>query len=62
MDVSTALVAYPQPAELVQASQGSLHHPAVHSQPAAVFRACYRRARDGAMWRLRNSWRCRRES
>ena len=39
MDVSAALVAYPQPAELVQPPQGSLHHPAVHSQPAAVFRA-----------------------
>lgn len=39
MDVSTALVADPQPAELVQPAQGSLHHPAVHSQPAAVFRA-----------------------
>ena len=39
MDVSTALVADPQPAELVQPAQGSLHHPAVHSQTAAVFRA-----------------------
>ena len=39
MDVSAALVAHPQPAELVQPPQGSLHHPAVHSQPAAVFRA-----------------------
>ncbi len=39
MDVSAALVADPQPAELVQPAQGSLHHPAVHSQPAAVFRA-----------------------
>ena len=37
MDVSAALGAHPQPAELVQPSQGSLHHPAVHSQPAAVF-------------------------
>ena len=39
MDVSAALVAYPQPAELVQPTQGPLDHPAVHSQPAAVFRA-----------------------
>ena len=29
MDVSTALVAHPQPAELVQPTQGSLHHPTV---------------------------------
>ena len=39
MDVSAALVAHPQPAELVQPSQGPLHHPAVNPQPAAVFRA-----------------------
>ena len=39
MDVSAALVAHPQPAELVQPSQGPLDHPAVHSQPAAVFGA-----------------------
>ena len=39
MDVSAALVAYPQPAELVQPSQDPLHHPAVNPQPAAVFRA-----------------------
>ena len=39
MDVSAALVAYPQPAELVQPTHGPLYHPAVHSQPAAVFRA-----------------------
>ena len=39
MDVSTTLVAYSQPAELVQPSQGPLHHPAVRPQPAAVFGA-----------------------
>ena len=39
MNVGAALVTHPQPAELVQPPQGSLHHPAVHSQPAAVFRA-----------------------
>ena len=39
MDVSAALVAHPQPAELVQPSQGPLHHPAVHSQSTAVFGA-----------------------
>ncbi len=39
MDVSAALVAHPQPAELVQPSQGPLHHPAVNPQPAAVFGA-----------------------
>ena len=39
MDVSTTLVAYPQPAELVQPPQGSLHHPAVRAQPAAVLGA-----------------------
>ena len=39
MDVGAALVAHPQPAELVQPPQGPLHHPAVHPQPAAVFRA-----------------------
>ena len=39
MDVSAALVAHPQPAELVQPTQGPLDHPAVHRQPAAVFRA-----------------------
>ena len=39
MDVGAALVAHPQPAELVQPSQGPLHHPAVHPQTAAVFRA-----------------------
>ena len=38
MDVSAALVADPQPAELVQPPQGPFHHPAVHPQPAAVFR------------------------
>ena len=38
MDVSTALVAHPQPAELTQPAQGPLHHPAVHTQAAAVFR------------------------
>ena len=49
MDVSTALVAHSQPAELVQPAQGPLHHPAVHSQPAAVFRASRARtARCGA--------------
>ena len=36
MDVSTALVAYPQPAELVQPTQGPFDHPAVHSEPTAV--------------------------
>ncbi len=39
MDVGAALVAHPQPAELVQPTQGPLDHPAMHSQPAAVFRA-----------------------
>ena len=36
MDVSAALVAHPQPAELVQPPQGPLHHPPVHSEPAAM--------------------------
>lgn len=39
MNVAAALVAHPQPTELVQPPQGPFHHPAVHSQPAAVFRA-----------------------
>lgn len=39
MDVSAALVAYPQPAELVEPTQGPLHYPAVHSQSTAVFGA-----------------------
>ena len=39
MDVSAALVAYPQPAELVQPTQGPFYHPAVHSQPTAVLGA-----------------------
>ena len=39
MDVSAALVAHPQPAELVQPSQGPLYHPAVRSQPTAMFGA-----------------------
>ena len=36
MDVSAALVAHPQPSELVQPPQGPLHHPALHSQAAAM--------------------------
>ncbi len=39
MDVSAALVAHPPPAELAQPAQGPLHHPALHSQPAAMFGA-----------------------
>lgn len=39
MDVSASLVAHPQSAELVQPAQGPFYHPAVHSQPAAVFGA-----------------------
>ena len=39
MNVGAALVAHPQPADLMQPPQGPFHHPAVHSQPAAVFRA-----------------------
>ncbi len=48
MDVGAALLAYPQMAELVQPTQGPLYHPAVHSQPAAVFRAPPGPARCGA--------------
>ena len=39
MAVSATLVAYPQPAELVQPPQGPFYHPAVYSQPTAVIRA-----------------------
>ena len=46
MDVSTALVAHPQAAELAQPAQGALHHPAVDAQPAAVFRPA-----TGQRWR-----------
>ena len=45
MDVGAALVAHPQPAEPVQPTQGPLDHPAVHSQPVAVFRAPPRQGR-----------------
>ncbi len=49
MNVGAALVAHPQPAELVQPPQGPFHHPAVHSQPAAVSRPAEPgRARCGA--------------
>ena len=39
MDVSTALVAHAQAAELAPPAQGALHHPAVDAQSAAVFRS-----------------------
>ena len=38
MDVSTALVAHPQPAELTQPAQGPLQHAPVDAQSAPVLR------------------------
>ena len=36
MNVGPALITHPQPAELVQPGQSSLHHPAMDTQPTPV--------------------------
>jgi hypothetical protein len=48
MDVGAFFVANSQPSELVQPSEGSLHHPAPSPQPTAMFGITLRKSRHDA--------------
>ena len=60
MDISKAFVAHPEPAELVQPPR--VRSTTQRYTPNPLPCSAPRRARDGVMWRLRNSWRCHRET